>query len=82
MDKISSESEWFSEWFIRHLEPTEKGIPVQIYAFSWHKEWARFEGVQADIFDHILSVVELFELRVFQVPGGDDIRDLAGLKSD
>ncbi|MGM0375590.1 MAG: mechanosensitive ion channel family protein [Bacteroidota bacterium] len=67
---------------VRHLEPTEKGIPVQIYAFCRQKEWARYEGVQADIFDHILAIVSLFELRVFQNPGGDDLRELAGLKSN
>ena len=67
---------------VRHLEPTEKGIPVQIYAFCRQKEWARYEGVQADIFDHILSIVQLFELRVFQNPGGDDLRDLVGLKTN
>lgn len=67
---------------VRHLDPTEKGIPVQIYAFCRQKEWARYEGVQADIFDHILAIVPLFELRVFQNPGGDDLRELAGWKSN
>ena len=61
---------------IRHLTPNEKGIPIQIYAFSKDVEWAKFEGVQADIFDHIFAIVPLFELRIFQNPSGDDLKDL------
>ncbi len=64
---------------VRHLDPTEKGIPVQVYAFSREKEWAKYEGVQADIFDHILAIVPLFELRIFQNPSGDDLKELAGI---
>ncbi len=63
---------------IRHLAPTEKGLPVQIYAFSGEQEWAKYESVQADIFDHILAIIPLFELRVFQNPSGDDFKELVG----
>ncbi len=61
---------------VRHLEPTEKGIPIQIYAFSKIQEWVEYEKVQADIFDHMLSVVTEFDLNVFQNPTGDDFRQL------
>jgi miniconductance mechanosensitive channel len=62
---------------VRHLDPTEKGIPIQVYAFSRDQAWAKFEGVQADVFDHILAIVPLFELRIFQNPSGDDLKDVA-----
>ena len=61
---------------VRHLQPTERGLPIQIYCFSKEVEWKRYELVQADIFDHILAVVSEFELRVFQNPSGDDFRSL------
>lgn len=61
---------------VRHLDPTEKGIPIQIYAFSREQEWAKYEGVQADIFDHILAIIPLFELQIFQSPSGDDLKQL------
>lgn len=64
---------------VRHLEPTEKGIPIQIYAFSREQEWAKYEGVQADIFDHILAIISLFELQIFQNPSGSDVKQLSGL---
>ncbi|PRZ00377.1 mechanosensitive ion channel family protein [Marinilabilia salmonicolor] len=64
---------------VRHLDPTEKGIPMQIYAFSREQEWAKYEAVQADIFDHVLAIIPLFELRIFQNPSGDDLKMLGSL---
>ncbi|MCK4921795.1 MAG: mechanosensitive ion channel, partial [Bacteroidales bacterium] len=61
-------------FLIRHLQPTEKGIPVEIYIFSKVKEWSDYESIQADIFDHILAAIPWFDLRVFQNPGGEDFR--------
>ncbi len=53
-------------FLVRQLQPTETGIPLEIYVFSMVKEWAEYETLQADIFDHILAVVPEFELEVFQ----------------
>ena len=64
---------------VRHLQPTETGIPIQIYCFSKEQAWAKYESVQADIFDHILAVIPEFELRVFQNPSGDDFRSLSAI---
>lgn len=62
---------------VRHFQPTDKGLPIQIYCFSKDQAWADFEKVQADIFDHILAVVPEFELNIFQTPSGNDVRQLA-----
>ncbi|MBU8891257.1 MAG: mechanosensitive ion channel family protein [Bacteroidales bacterium] len=61
---------------VRHLQPTENGLPIQIYAFSKDQDWGKFEQVQADIFDHIFAVVPEFDLRVFQNPTGYDFMKL------
>lgn len=61
---------------VRQLQPTEKGIPMEIYFFSRQKDWIPYEQVQADIFDHILAVLPEFGLRVFQEPSGSDFRQL------
>ncbi|ATA89030.1 hypothetical protein CGC58_04455 [Capnocytophaga stomatis] len=55
---------------VRQLQPTEKGIPIEIYMFSKVKEFVTYEQIQADIFDHILAIVPTFNLRVFQEPSG------------
>lgn len=63
-------------FLVRHLQPTETGLPLEIYVFSKEQEWAKYEAVQADIFDHILAIMPEFDLRVFQNPTGDDFRKL------
>lgn len=59
---------------VRHLQPTEKGIPIELYFFSSDKTWVNYEGLQADVFDHVLAIVPEFELNVFQNVSGYDIR--------
>ncbi len=64
-------------FLVRHLQPTDKGIPLEIYVFSNDQQWASYEALQADIFDHILAIMPEFGLRVFQNPTGDDFQKLA-----
>lgn len=61
---------------VRQLQPTETGIPMELYFFSATKEWVSYEGVQADVFDHVLAIIPEFGLRVFQNPSGEDFREL------
>jgi miniconductance mechanosensitive channel len=62
---------------VRQLQPTDRGIPIEIYGFSSDKEWEAYENIQSDIFDHVLAVIPEFELRVFQNPTGADFKQLA-----
>jgi miniconductance mechanosensitive channel len=67
-------------FLVRHLQPTEKGIPIEIYVFSTDQDWAKYEAVQADIFDHILAVIPEFGLSVFQFPTGNDLKKLGNFE--
>ena len=60
-------------FLVRQLAPTEHGLPLEIYVFTNDTRWAVYEAIQADIFDHLLAVVNEFGLRVFQAPSGADI---------
>lgn len=51
---------------VRQLAPTSEGVPLEIYAFSNDTNWEHYEGIQADIFDHFLSIIGLFDLKVYQ----------------
>lgn len=51
---------------VRQLQPGPTGMPIQIYCFSASREWATYEKVQADIFDHIMAVLPEFGLKVFE----------------
>tara|TARA_B100002051_G_C16705821_1_gene623735 strand:+ start:401 stop:1681 length:1281 start_codon:yes stop_codon:yes gene_type:complete len=58
---------------VRHLAPTDKGIPVEIFCFSKDKRWVNYEHIQADIFDHLLAAIPYFDLEIFELPTGKDI---------
>lgn len=63
-------------FMVRYLDPTAKGIPVELYYFSSDKNWVNYEGLQSDVLDHVLSVMHFFDLAVFQDPTGDDFKAL------
>jgi len=54
----------------RHLQPTEKGIPIEIYLFTTDKRWLNYEYIMADIFDHVIASVAYFDLEIFELPTG------------
>ncbi|MCC5940438.1 MAG: mechanosensitive ion channel family protein [Balneolaceae bacterium] len=61
---------------VRQLEPTERGLPLQVYLFTDTTAWAEYEAIQADIFDHLIAVAPEFGLRIFQQPSGFDFQHL------
>lgn len=61
---------------VRQLQPTETGIPIELYFFSSVKEWVSYEDIQSDVFDHVLAVIPEFGLSVFQNLSGNDLRNL------
>ncbi|MFZ5621424.1 MAG: mechanosensitive ion channel family protein [Pseudomonadota bacterium] len=63
---------------VRQLSPTADGLPLEIYCFTNTVAWVRYEGIQSDIFDHLIAILPEFGLRVFQHPSGADLRELGG----
>lgn len=61
---------------VRQLQPTSHGIPIEIYGFSAIQKWEEYETIQSDIFDHLLAVLPIFGLRVFQSLGGHDFQNI------
>lgn len=64
---------------VRQLQPTADGLALEIYCFTHTVAWDEYEAVQADLVDHLLAVLPQFGLRLFQRPGGTDIRGLAAI---
>ena len=67
-------------FLVRQLQPTEYGMPIELYFFTKTTVWSQYEDIQSDVFDHILASVPAFGLNLYQAPSGDDIRKLKGLK--
>ena len=51
---------------VRQLENTPQGMPLEIYCFTNDSQWANYEDIQADIFDHLLEASKEFDLEVIQ----------------
>jgi len=51
---------------VRQLQPTTEGLPLEVYCFTRTTAWAGYEGIQSDVFDHLLAILPAFGLRVFQ----------------
>ncbi|HEX5756748.1 MAG TPA: mechanosensitive ion channel family protein [Arenimonas sp.] len=64
---------------VRQLEPGPTGLPLEIYCFTSTTDWAAYESIQGDIFDHLLAVLPAFDLRLFQEPTGADWRRLGAV---
>jgi len=62
---------------VRQLEPTDTGIPLEIYCFTKTKIWTEYESIQADVFDHVLAMVHIFELQIFEKLSGNDLKAVA-----
>ena len=58
---------------VRQLSPTPQGLPIEIYCFTRDTDWDKYEGVQGDIFDHLIAILPEFGLKVFQEPAGVDL---------
>ncbi len=64
-------------FLVRTLAPTQTGLPIELYIFTKTTTWEEYEGIQAEIFDHLLAAAWHFDLRVFQEPTGMDFSTFA-----
>ncbi len=52
--------------FVRQLEATQSGMPVEVYCFLRKKEWVAYEHAVADILEHIYAYAHEFGLVVYE----------------
>ena len=64
-------------FLVRALSPGPNGLPVEVYIYTRTAEWAEYEQIQAEIFDHLVAAANYFDLRVFQQPTGLDFSTVA-----
>lgn len=80
MAYLKSRTDIYTEgrpFLVRVLSPGPTGLPVELYIFAKTTDWATYEGIQAEIFDHLLAAAHIFDLRVFQEPTGLDFTNFA-----
>ena len=64
---------------VRQLPPGPQGVPIELYCFTNTTDWNAYEGIQGDIFDHLLAIVPDFGLKLYQQPAGTDLDKLGRL---
>lgn len=62
---------------VRQLQPTDRGLPLEVYCFTADTSWDTYERLQSDIFDHLLAIMPEFGLRYFQVVSASSMRTLS-----
>lgn len=63
---------------VRTLQPTEFGLPIEVYAFYTPPDWQEFEAFQARLFEHLFAILPMFGLKAFQRPSGSYITKTGG----
>ena len=61
---------------VRQLDPTEHGMPLELYMFTNGTSWGFFEDTMSDLFDHLYAAIKYFHLEIFELPASDDLRGL------
>ena len=59
---------------VRQMQPASEGMPLEIYCFSDTPDWIPYEALQSEIFEHVMAMVQEFNLRIFQRPAGTDFK--------
>lgn len=66
-------------YMVRELQPTQYGIPIELYFFSSVTLWKPYEHLQADVMDHVVASASRFGLRIYQAPSGLDVQSIASV---
>ena len=53
-------------FLMRQLDPTENGLPIEIYFFLKQKEWKAYEHHLAEIMEWMYALVPKFGLKIYQ----------------
>ncbi len=61
---------------VRQLQPTEHGLPIELYMFTNDIRWVFYETILSDLFDHLFASTKYFKLEVFESPASDDLRNI------
>ena len=61
---------------VRQLDLGPEGLPLEVYCFTNTTEWAAYEDIQSDIFDHLMAILPEFGLSLYQKPAGSDLANL------
>ena len=57
---------------VRQLQPSQWGLPIEVYCFSADVNWIPYENLQTEIISYVVALAPLFGLKMYQAPSGKD----------
>src|SRR5690554_2607274 len=51
---------------VRQLQPTSKGLPLELYFFTATTVWVQYEEIVSDVFDHVTAAAKYFDLELYE----------------
>ncbi|MDY9919073.1 MULTISPECIES: mechanosensitive ion channel domain-containing protein [Proteiniphilum] len=51
---------------VRQLQPTSKGLPLELYFFTATTNWVKYEDICSDVLDHVTAAAKYFDLELYE----------------
>lgn len=61
-------------FMVRQLQPSQWGLPIEVYCFSADVNWIPYENLQSEIISYLVATAPLFNLRIYQAPSELNLR--------
>lgn len=62
---------------MRHRHFEGNGLNLQLYLFTRNNQFVPYENIQSEIVEHLLAIMNEFDLKIFQQPTGEDLQTLS-----
>lgn len=62
---------------MRHRHFEGNGLNLQLYLFTKNNQFVPYENIQSEIVEHLLAIMNEFDLKIFQQPTGEDLKTLS-----
>ena len=59
---------------VRQLQPTEWGLPIELYFFTAAIDWVPHEHLQTEVISHVVALAPIFGIRLYQAPSSVDFK--------
>lgn len=66
---------------VRQLQPTAKGLPLELYFFTVTIDWEKYEEISSDIFDHVTAAAKYFDLELYEDISNPVVSTVTKMKS-
>ncbi len=67
---------------VRELQQTPQAQPLEVFCYTNTADWVKYEGIQSDIFEHLMAAVPAFGLSAYSAPSSRDVVNIGNPKPE